>query len=133
MSNATTRGKKFSVGFTWSMSLLTVSNIATLSRNVPVTIGAMRGGCCLTSVWRLPGPSRSRHIGDVAEKRLGTVKRAKKRSTCFAALLQNECVSHQPLSNLSGSKSGCCTLRKFVIKVESEKIFALKTNLFCRK
>ena len=38
MSNATTRDKKFGV-FTWSMPLFPVINIATFSRNVPVTIG----------------------------------------------------------------------------------------------
>ena len=38
MSNATTRDKKFGV-FTWSMPLFPVINIATFSRNVPVTFG----------------------------------------------------------------------------------------------
>ena len=63
-----------------------VINITTLSRNVPVTIGALRGGCCLASVWHLPRPSRSRHSGDVAEKRLGTVKRATKTCNLFCSV-----------------------------------------------
>ena len=45
MSNVTTRGKKFGA-FPWSMPLFPVINIATLPRNVSVTIGAIRGGCC---------------------------------------------------------------------------------------
>ena len=49
--------------------------------------------CCLACVWHLPRPSRSRHIGDVAEKRLGTVKRATKKCNLFCSVaVEQMCV-----------------------------------------